>query len=99
MRPGAMTFAFVLACALPLAGCGDDAPTKADFVDAVRQNTDGIGADVAGCVYAEIRSDARLTKVAMTQKQLSKADTETMQSIYADCLLKLHPRTTTTAPK
>jgi hypothetical protein len=81
------------------AGCGQDTPTKADFIDRLQAITNPpIDRAVAACAYDTIGKDRRLVDVAVStqQDQMKAKDRKRLSEILAQCLLDM--ATTTTSP-
>jgi hypothetical protein len=82
-----------------VAGCGDDVPTKADFVERLRADTN-VDRAVAECAYDRIADDHHLMEEAMTKsdtgdQKLAPKDHQRLTQIMARCVLATATTTTT----
>jgi hypothetical protein len=81
------------------AGCGDETPTKADFIDRLQAITNpSVDRAVAACAYDRIGKDRHLLDVAVSTEQdkMKQADRKQLSELLAKCLLDM--ATTTTSP-
>jgi len=75
-------------CGLGLAACGDDVPTKADFVTTIQKiTTPPLSTALAECAYDKVKSDPKLMERAMTKTSIPKADEDKLAKIMARCVL------------
>ena len=85
-----------LLAALVLGACGDDVPSRQDFVRQMQDRAEAspVPARVYGCTYDAIRKDQRLLQATMDNQGLSKQDNEKLATILSRCVLQ---NTTTTS--
>ena len=103
VRPAAIVLALSLSLGAA-AGCGEDPPTKADFVDRLQAITNPpLDRPIAECAYDALDGRDRLMNEAMTKSdsgdeanKLSAKDRKALTEIMAECVLS--SATTTTAP-
>ena len=80
-------------CGIGLSGigitaCGDDGPSKADFVAKLQQiTTPPIKTSLAECAYDKVKSDPQLMQHAMTKTSIPKSDEDKLAKIMARCVL------------
>ena len=90
---GAITSVVLLTGA---AGCGEDVPTKADFIDRIQAITNPpLDRVVAACAYDRIGKDKRLVEVAVQTGDIAPKDQKQLSEILAKCVVDT--ATTTTA--
>jgi hypothetical protein len=90
---GAITSLLVLT---GVAGCGEDVPTKADFIDRVREITNPpLDRVVAACAYDRIGKNTHLVEVAVQSGKIPSKDQKQLSEILAKCVVDT--ATTTTA--
>jgi hypothetical protein len=78
------------------AGCGEEVPTKADFIDRMQAITNPpLDRVVAACAYDRIGKDSRLVEVAVQTEEIADKDQQRLREILAKCVLDT--ATTTTA--
>lgn len=78
----------VLLLVVPMSACGDDVPSRADFVAALQKITDPpVDRKLAECAYDALEKDERLMRLAMTRTSLDPADDDRLAKIFARCVL------------
>jgi hypothetical protein len=78
----------VLLFATPLTACGDDVPSRNDFVAALQEITDPpVDRKLAECAYDALANDERLMRLAMTRTSLEPEDDDRLAKIFARCVL------------
>lgn len=89
---GAITSVVLLVGA---AGCGEDVPTKADFIDRVQAITNPpLDRVVAACAYDRIGKNDRLVEVAVQTGKISPKDQKQLSEILAKCVVDTATTTT-----
>ena len=90
---GAITSVVVL---MGITGCGEEVPTKADFIDRVQAITNPpLDRVVAACAYDRIGKDSRLVEVAVQTSDIAPKDQKKLSEILAKCVVDTATTTTT----
>ena len=89
---GAVTSLVLLGIA---GGCGEDVPTKADFIDRVQAITNPpLDRVVAACAYDRIGKDSHLVEVAVQTSDIAPKDQKRLSEILAKCVVDTATTTT-----
>lgn len=96
-------FIAVLAISSAFTACGEDIPTKDEFIEQMKTRVEDrtLSAAVYGCTYDAIRKDRKLLDAAMSDKPSDEATAE-LRTIFSKCVLDAAApasTTTTTAKK
>lgn len=88
-----------VAAVLGLGGCGEDVPTKDQFIEQMKSRVPDrtLSASVYGCTYDAIGKDRKLLDAALSDKEPSDAQVAKLRTIFSKCVIAAS--TTTTKPK
>ena len=102
----AAVVAALAGCLGGVVGCGDDIPTKDEFIEQMKAREDSLPSAVYGCTYDAIRKDRKLLDAAMLDpesdnpedKKAIKAAQSKLVSIFSKCFVDQETTTTTRRP-